>query len=212
MIYLLNNQKFDEVKNLPVIKIEYKKVDINFNVDYLLFTSKNGVIAVDKISDEWKNTPAICIGKPTANMVKKLGGKVEYIAKSSYGDDLAIEIINNFKPSKILFLRAKKVLSNIVEVLKENNFEVIEKIVYETKCKKLDFIPESGVFIFTSPSTVKCFLSQTKWKKTYKAVAIGTRTAESFPDEIEISDIQTIDNCIKIAKRIKNETNTLWNS
>jgi uroporphyrinogen-III synthase len=202
MIYLLNNQKFDGVKNLPVIEIEYKNIDINFDVDYLLFTSKNGVIAVDKISDEWKNIPAICIGKPTANVVVKLGGKVEYIAKSSYGDDLAKEIITNFSPSKIVFLRAKKVLSNIVEILKENNFDVIEKIVYETKCKTIDFIPEKGIFIFTSPSTVKCFLSQIEWKKEYKAIAIGTRTASAFPYKIEVSDIQTIDNCIKIAKNM----------
>ena len=202
MIYLLNNQKYEGVENLPVIEIEYKHIEMNFDTDYLLFTSKNGVIAVDNISDKWKNIPAICIGKPTANMVKKLGGKVEYIAKSSYGDDLAIEIIDNFKPSKIIFLRAKKVLSNIVEVLRDNSFDVIEKIVYETKCKKIEMIPENGIFIFTSPSTVECLLSQLKWQKSYKAVAIGTRTATTFPYEIEVSDIQTIDNCIKIAKNM----------
>jgi uroporphyrinogen-III synthase len=202
VIYLLSNQIFDGIESLPVIEIEYKNIEIDFNVDYLLCTSKNGVIGIDKISDKWKNIPAICIGKPTANMVKKLGGKVEYIAKSSYGDELAKEIIQNFNPSRILFPRAKKVLSNIVEVLKENNFEVIEKIVYETKCKKLNFIPQKGIFIFTSPSTVKCFLSQAKWQPNYKAIAIGTRTAKAFPYDIEVSDIQTIDNCIKIAKNM----------
>ena len=202
MIYLLNNQKYEGIKNLPVIEIEYKNVEVKFDVDYLLFTSKNGVIAVDKIDKNWQNIPAICIGEPTANMVKKLGGKVEYIADSSYGDDLAYEIIKNYNPSKILFLRAKKVLSKIVEILKDNGFEVIEKIVYETKCKKLEFIPKEGIFIFTSPSTVKCFLSQTKWKDSYKAIAIGTKTAQAFPYDIKISNIQTIDNCIKIAKEL----------
>jgi len=135
-------------------------------------------------------------------MVEKLGGKVEYIANSSYGDDLAYEIINNYEPATILFLRAKKVLSSIVDILKEHKFNVIEKIVYETKCKKVDFIPSKGIFIFTSPSTVKCFLSQIKWQKEYKAIAIGTKTAASFPYEILISEIQTIDNCIKIAKNM----------
>jgi len=205
MIYLLNNQKYEGIQNLPVIEIEFLNIDINFqNIDYLLFTSKNGVLAVDKISDKWKNIPAICIGKPTASIVKNLGGKVEYIASKSYGDDLALEIIEHFEPSKILFLRAKKVLSKIVNILQNNSFEIIEKIVYETKCKKIDFIPKEGIFIFTSPSTIKCFLSQIKWKQNYKAIAIGTRTANSFPYEIIVSDIQTIDNCIKIAKNIKN--------
>ena len=203
MIYLLNNQKFEGVKNLQVIEIEFFNIKVEFEkIDYLLFTSKNGVLGIDKLSDKWKNIPAICIGKPTAKIVEKLGGKVEYIAKKSYGDDLALEIIENFKPSNIMFLRAKKVLSNIVEVLKENNFKITEKIVYQTNCKKIDKIPQEGIFIFTSPSTIKCFLSQIKWKKEYKAIAIGTRTAQSFPYEIKISQIQTIDNCIKIAKNM----------
>jgi uroporphyrinogen-III synthase len=202
MIYLLNNQKFEGVKNIAVIEINYKNVDIDFNVDYILFTSKNGVIGVDKISEKWKDIPAICIGKPTAKMVEKLGGIVEYVATKSYGDDLAQEIIKNFKTANILFPKAKVVLSNIVDVLKDANFKIYEKVVYETNCKKIDKIPEKGVFIFTSPSTVKCFLSQIEWKDSYKAVAIGTRTAKSFPYKIVVSDIQTIDNCIQIAKNL----------
>ena len=200
MIYLLSNQFKEGVNNLPVIEIEYLKKDISFDIDYLLFTSKNGVLGVDKISDEWKQIPALCIGNPTAKMVEKLGGKVAYTAKQSYGDEFAKEIIDNFAPSKILFCRAKKVLSNIVTILKDNGFIVQEEMIYQTKCKKLDYIPKKGIFIFTSPSSVKCFLDQVKWNKNYKAIAIGKKTAEVFPYEIVISDKQTIDNCIKIAK------------
>jgi uroporphyrinogen-III synthase len=204
MIYLLNNQKYDGVENLPVIKINYLTPEINFsNIDYLLFTSKNGVVAVDKISDEWKNIPAITIGEATAKMVKKVGGKVEYIAKKSYGDELAKEIIQNFALSNILFFKAKKVLSNIVEVLEENNFNVIQKVVYETSCNKIEKeLKKNSVFIFTSPSTIKCFFNQFNWDESFKAVAIGSRTASYFPGKIVISDIQTIDNCIKIAKNM----------
>jgi len=203
MIYLLNNQKFEGVENIPVIKIKFLDEKIDFQgVNYLLFTSKNGVLAVDRLNKEWQKIPAICIGKPTAKMVEKLGGKVEYIANKSYGDELAIEIIQNFKPSKILFLRAKKILSKIVTILRDNNFEVIEKVVYQTDCKKIDKIPKKGVFIFTSPSTIKCFLSQLEWKNEYKAVAIGEKTAEAFPYKIVVSEIQTIENCIKIAKNM----------
>ena len=202
MIYLLSNQKFDGVENLPVIEIEYKNIDIDFDVDYLLFTSKNGVIGIDKISDKWKKIPSICIGEPTANKVKELGGIVQYVASKSYGDELAKEILINFSPSKILFPRAKKVLSNIIDVLKDNNFDIIDTIIYETKCKKLDYIPKEGIFIFTSPSTIKCFLSQTNWKPTYKAIAIGEKTASFFDGEIVTSNIQTIENCIKIAKNM----------
>ena len=204
MIYLLNNQKYDGIENLPVIKINYLTPKINLNnIDYLLFTSKNGVIGLDKISDKWKNIPAITIGEPTAKVVEKLGGKVKYIAKSSYGDELAKEILNNFEPSNILFSKAKIVLSDIVEVLEKNKFNVIQKITYETTCNKIDkSLVENSIFIFTSPSTVKCFFKQFKWNSTFKAIAIGNRTASYFPEKIVVSNIQTIDNCIKIAKNM----------
>jgi len=204
MIYLLNNQKYDGIENLPVIKINYLTPKINFsNIDYLLFTSKNGVIGLDKISDKWKNIPAITIGEPTAKVVEKLGGKVKYVAKSSYGDELAKEILNNFEPSNILFSKAKIVLSDIVEVLEKNKFNVIQKITYETICNKIDkSLVENSIFIFTSPSTIKCFFKQFKWNSTFKAIAIGNRTASYFPEKIVVSNIQTIDNCIKIAKNM----------
>jgi len=204
MIYLLNNKKYDGVENLPVIKINYLTPKINFkNIDYLLFTSKNGVIGADKISEDWKNIPAITIGKATAKMVEKLGGKVEYVAKNSYGDELAKEIISNFKPANILFFKAKIVLSDIVEVLENHNFNITQKVVYETVCNKIDKkLEKNSVFIFTSPSTIKCFFSQYKWDESFKAVAIGTRTASYFDREIVVSKIQTIENCIKLAKNM----------
>ncbi len=204
MIYLLNNQKYDGVENLPVIKINYLTTKIDFdNIDYLLFTSKNGVIGLDKISKEWQNIPAITIGNPTAKMVEKLGGEIKYIAKSSYGDELAKEILDNFEPSTILFSKAKVVLSDIVEILEKNNFNVIQKVTYETICNKIEKnLEKNSVFIFTSPSTIKCFFKQFIWDDTFKAIAIGSRTASYFPGKIVVSDIQTIDNCIKIAKNM----------
>lgn len=202
MIYLLSNQQIKGVHNLPSIQIKYLHQDIDFDAKYLLFTSKNGVLALDKIDKKWKEIPAICIGEPTAKMVKKLGGIVKYVGQKSYGDDLALEIVQNFTPTKILFPRAKEVLSNIVEVLEKHNFDVVQKIVYETQCAKISNFPKEGIFIFTSPSSVKCFLSQTKWKEGYKAVAIGTKTASVFPYKITISNIQTIQNCIQIAKNM----------
>ena len=43
-IYLLNEQKFDDVENLEVFEIEYLKFDLDLEkYDALVFTSKNAI-------------------------------------------------------------------------------------------------------------------------------------------------------------------------
>ena len=185
-----------------MIKINFLNFEIDYlNFDYILFTSKNSVKAVDNYSDEWKKLPAICIGKATAKEVTKRGGSVDFISPKFYGDELAKEIVKKYKKSKLLFPRAKKVLSSIVEILKTNGFEVEEVIVYETTCQKKDIkLDEKAIVIFTSPSTIKCFLKSYSYNDIYKAIAIGEKTASFYEGNIIISDEQTIKRCIKIAK------------
>jgi len=78
----------------------------------------------------------------------------------------------------------------------------ITKERYEEIKNKFGIPKKGDIFIFTSPSTIKCFLNSFNWDKNYKAVAIGTRTASYFKGEIVTSEIQTIENCIKIAKNL----------
>ncbi|NPA55799.1 MAG: uroporphyrinogen-III synthase [Epsilonproteobacteria bacterium] len=203
MIYLLSNQSYDGVINLPSIKIEFIQKPIELDVDYLLFTSKNGVIGLDQNTDNWQKIPALCIGEATANKVKELGGEVRYVAKKNYGDEFAKEIITHIPPSRILFPKAKEIVSDIVNILQNANFLIKEEVVYHTICNTISSIPDEGIFIFTSPSTVKCFLKQVTWKDTYQAIAIGEKTAQAFPHQnIIVSATQSITACIKIAKNL----------
>ena len=59
--------------------------------------------------------------------------------------------------------------------------------MYNTKCKqKINKIPEkNSIIIFSSPSTIKCFLNNFKWDSSYKAISIGKTTAKYFPDFIK---------------------------
>ena len=187
-----------------MIKINFLNFNINYqNSNYILFTSKNSVKSLDNSSSKWKNLLSICIGESTANEVRKRGGKVDFIASKSYGDELAKEIVFRYKKSKIIFPRAKKILSNIVEVLLKNGFEVEEVQVYETICQKQDYQldeDEKAIIIFTSPSTIKCFLENYNYENIYKAIAIGEKTASFFDGDIIVSDKQSIKRCIEIAK------------
>ncbi|MBF7065256.1 uroporphyrinogen-III synthase [Aliarcobacter butzleri] len=205
-IYLLNEQKHEDVENLEVFQIEYIKSDVDLKkYDALVFTSKNGVKAINSFNQDWKNIPSYAIAQKTANTIMKLGGIVEFIGNSGHGNDFAYELKNVLKDKKVLYVKALKTVSNLPNILKENGIFLDEIIAYKTSCKKSNIIlEENSIFIFTSPSSVECFFKQYSWKNSYKAIVIGKTTAEFLPSNInyEISSQTSVEECIKLAKQL----------
>lgn len=205
-IYLLNEQKYEDVENLEVFQIEYIKSDVDLKkYDALVFTSKNGVKAINSFNQDWKNIPSYAIAQKTANTIMKLGGVVEFIGNSGHGNDFAYELKNVLKDKKVLYVKALKTISNLPNILKENGIFLDEIIAYKTSCKKSNIIlEENSIFIFTSPSSVECFFKQYSWKNSYKAIVIGKTTAEFLPSNInyEISSQTSVEECIKLAKQL----------
>ncbi|WP_151946835.1 uroporphyrinogen-III synthase [Aliarcobacter butzleri] len=205
-IYLLNEQKHENVENLEVFQIEYIKSDVDLKkYDALVFTSKNGVKAINSFNQDWKNIPSYAIAQKTANTIIKLGGVVEFIGNSGHGNDFAYELKNVLKDKKVLYVKALKTVSNLPTILKENGIFLDEIIAYKTSCKKSNIIlEENSIFIFTSPSSVECFFKQYSWKNSYKAIVIGKTTAEFLPSNInyEISSQTSVEECIKLAKQL----------
>jgi len=207
-IYLLSDTFHEGVVNLPQIKVTCKDIELDLTpYDALIFSSKNGVKAIENINKNWRKIPAYAIGNPTAKAITKLGGNLVYTANSSYGDDFAKEISPKLKGKKVLFLRAKKVLSNLENILKNSGIDLKSEVVYETTCREkepLHVDDVNSIFIFTSPSTVECFFNNNEWLKSYQAVCIGEITAKAFPLELSlhVSKTQTIDACIEFAKTL----------
>ncbi len=208
MIYLLNDKKFDGVLNLPVIKIDFfdKKIDLS-KYEALIFSSKNGVLGIDRLNKKWKCIPSYSIGSGTSKIITSLGGNLAYSAKNSYGDEFAKEIKELLHNKKTLFLRAKKITSNLNKILINSGVNLDEEIVYETicnDCKNLKKPPKNSIIIFSSPSTIECFFKCFKWDKSYKAVVIGKNTASFMPKDINyiLSNEQNIPSCIKTAKTL----------
>ena len=204
-VYILTNETFEEVLNYPVIRINFLSPSFSFeNIDYLLFTSKNGVRAVDRLTDEWKKFPSFAIGKATAKEIEKLGGKVEYIAKSAYGDEFAKEINENYKNKTFLFFRAKKLVSNIRGFFINNVLKEI--IIYETTCNiPTNKLIKPSIIIFTSPSTVRCFAKLQTFENII-SIAIGKKTKAELKkhiSEIYMPDKPGIIECINLAKSLK---------
>ncbi len=206
-IYLLSNLKFNYVENLEVFKIDYLKKQIDFdNYDAIIFTSKNAVYAIDSFNKKWKNLPCYAIAKKTAQIIEKIGGKVDFIGNSGHGDEFAYELLSVLKNKKVLYLKASKTVSNLVGILKLNNINIKDISIYKTVCnKELNAtLKDNSIFIFTSPSSVECFFKKYNWKDSFEAIVIGHTTAKFLPQEInyKVSNSTSIEECIKLAKNL----------
>jgi uroporphyrinogen-III synthase len=207
-IYLLNNDKYEGVINCPVIKINFLSPSVSFDgIDYLIFTSKNGVRAIDNITDKWKQIPSFAIGRATANEIKKRGGIVEFIASKAYGDEFAKEINQKYHNKNFLFLRAKEIISDIKGIFENSDNFLKEIIIYETLCNRPNiYIKKPAIVIFTSPSTVKCFAKLNDFDNILP-IAIGEKTKkillEYTKNSILMPSSPSIKECVKLAKNVK---------
>lgn len=207
-VYLLSEKKFKNVINLPVLKINYQKKDFDLSsYDALLFTSKNAIYSLSSFTETWKTIPAYAIATKTADIIKVEGGKLEFIGKSSHGDDFAKELSPILQNKKVLYIRASKVVSSLVSSLKKDGIDINELITYETSCnKKMPDIKldNKAIIIFSSPSTIKCFFKKYSWKSSYQAVVIGKTTAKFLPSGIDfiISPSTSLEKCIEVAQSL----------
>lgn len=206
-IYLLNNQKFEGVENIEVFKIEYIKSEVDLKkYDALIITSKNAVYSLNSFNKEWKNIPCYAIAPKTAEEILKNGGKVCFTGSSGHGNEFAQELISQLKNKKAVYIRARKVVSNLVEILKKNKITIDELITYETVCNNIENqeIEDNSTIVFTSPSTIKCFFEKFTWKENLQAVVIGKTTAKYLPKNVkyQISAKTSVEECIKLAQMV----------
>ena len=99
-IFILNDTNIKGIENIPLIKIIYleNKIDIK-KYDALIFTSKNAIYSLNHFNQDWKKIPSYVISNKTKKALIKVNGKLEFIGKSSNGNDFAYELkdilINN---------------------------------------------------------------------------------------------------------------------
>jgi len=206
-IYILNQKTYIDANSLPVIGISYidAKIDLD-NYDALIFTSKNGVNALNHIDARWRDKACYSIGKATSQTMISYGVTPAYTANSSYGDDFAKEIIPLLEHKRVLFAKAQVVYSSLQEILRSHHISLDTSDVYQTTCIAQHTPPQqNAIIIFSSPSTVTCFFENFTWDKSYKAIAIGTRTASFIPKNVDytVSDVQDIEHCIALARQME---------
>jgi len=212
VIYLLSPTPKTGTIALPMIDFSITAKSIDFShSDTLIFTSKQAVITADKIDLSWKNYPCIAIGAATKKQIEDLGGEVIYHPKSFYGEALSHDIAQFFRDKKLLYLRPKEVSFDSKGFLEKEGITLQEQIIYETSCilySSEEKPSKNSVIIFTSPSTIYCFLKNFEWDESYTAVVIGKATKVHLPVHAEyvVADEPLINACIVKAKEIANSS------
>ena len=206
-IYLCSPKKFEDTISLPMIEFTRLKDSIDLSdVDTILFTSKQAIIYLDEISNDWKSKKILAVGSATAKMAKELGATDIYHPKKFYGEVLANDILTNFSSSKIVYIRPKVVSFDSKAFLSNKNIDIKEEILYKTTCKKQSIkeLEKGSTIIFTSPSTIDCFFKSLKWDSSYKAIVIGKSTLKNLPKNVTayIANEATIASCIQKAQEI----------
>ncbi len=175
--------------------------------DTLLFTSKQAVLTAEAIDPAWRSYPSIAIGSATKRQIEVLGGEVLYHPTHFYGEALSQDIATFFATRSLLYLRPEVISFDSKAFLAREGIVLHEQILYRTSCIEYDATsrpPSGAVIVFTSPSTIHCFVKQFGWEESYHAVVIGYATQEHLPQGALYSVAETplIDACIQKAQEI----------
>ena len=206
-IYLFSISKHPDATSINSLSIKLLKPQIDFlKYDYLIITSKQASKVLEQYDKKlYIDKKALCVSKQSAISYEKLGGKILDIG-AGYGDNLVSKIKKFPKTTRWPYLRAKIVASDFVEVCKNDGYDIEETVVYESDCS-CDIlnveIEENSILIFTSPSSLNCFLKTHKLENFAKIIVIGKTTAKALPKGVDyvISDETTIQSCIEEAKK-----------
>ena len=208
-IYLTSPVPREGTIPLPMIDFRLTASVLDYQgCDTLMFTSKQAVESAETIDPEWKRLPTIAIGAATARKIETLGGRVLYHPASFYGKELAADVLERFRDRRVLYLRPRTVSFDSRDFLARAGYTLHEQVIYETFCREhsAEEKPQPGaIVIFTSPSTIHCFLGRFGWESSYTAVVIGRATLEHLPEGADyvVADRPLIDACIQAAKKIE---------
>jgi len=202
-IYLFSTSKHPQATSVNSLSIKFFKPSfIANNYDYFIITSKQ-VSEVFKSFNIAPTLPAICVSQKTAEAYEQIGGKILSVGEG-YGDNLERIIKEYPKEKRWLYLRAKVVASDFVKRCSEDEYNIDEEIVYESFCTKeiLEVkIKQNSILIFTSPSSVECFLKKHSFRPKDSVIVIGKTTAKRLPKDVKYlqSKKTTIQSCIDLA-------------
>jgi uroporphyrinogen-III synthase len=148
--------------------------------------------------------PSYVMSEQTAKLAKDFNAKIAFIGKTKHGNEFAYELIDQLRGKKVLYLRGKDVVSDLIGILHKEGIMCDDEVVYENRFNdkvKKKKLPKNSKIIFTSPSTIKYFFKIYRWDDSYTAISIGRTTADNFPKNIKpiISEDTSFQACVNRA-------------
>jgi uroporphyrinogen-III synthase len=209
-IYLISKTPYEGAIHIPILTISFLNPSIDFtHYQGIILTSKQAVLVLKNYSFDWNHLQCICVSEGTAALAREVGA-VNVEVGDGYGTSIPSVLKGKKRDGKWLYLRPKIVASDWVEAAREEGYEIDEAIVYETTCNEETAnmaVSAEGILIFTSPSTIRCFIQNHPILPTHKVVAIGTTTQNALPAGIasHLSSTTSVEAAVDLARQIASE-------
>lgn len=145
-----------------------------------IFTSMNAVEAVIAQLDyvpEWK---VFTLGGITRELVSQYFGENSIEATGKNATNLAQKIVLHNHTQPLVFFSGDQRLDELPEILKANEVEVAELVVYQTILTPISITNQYDAVAFFSPSAVHSFFSENTLPLTTVLFSIGKTTTATI--------------------------------
>lgn len=209
-IYLISKTPYPGVEHIPVLSISFLHPVIDFALyEGIILTSKQAILALENYDLDWNKLKCICVSESTAAAARETGA-VDIESGDGYGVSIPSVLGTKKRYGKWLYLRPKVIASEWVERARSEGFDIDEAIVYETTCNEAAAnypISDEGILIFTSPSSIHCFLENYSILPTHKVVVIGKTTQNALSEGVpsHLSSSTSVASAVDLARQIASE-------
>jgi uroporphyrinogen-III synthase len=184
---------FIETEPIQTVEVQQEIENILLQSATVVFTSANAVEAVaSQLEEQDPDWTIYSIGNHTSELAEHYFG-IEKIAGTAFtGKELAAIIGEESDTDEIFFFCGNRRRDELPDILRKNNFEVSEIVVYETISMPQKITKEYNGILFFSPSAVESFFLNNKVDNLTILFAIGNTTADEIKkrtnNKIIISD------------------------
>ncbi len=172
---------FIETEPIQSAEVQQKIEHTFLQSTCVVFTSMNAVeVVAAKKKSQQPDWSIYCIGNTTRQLVKKYFGEKRIAGTANSSADLAKLIAEEHQTGKVIFFCGDQRRDELPDILRNNNIEVNEIVVYETKDAPHKIEKDYNGILFFSPGAVRSFFFNNQLTNQTILFAIGNTTASEI--------------------------------